>query len=87
MQEVNFIQRQLHTMHSASTHSSLRRLDLNLLLSFEALFRLGSVAAAAAELAMSPSAVSRPREAQPQSGARLLREQLLAVVPDLLGAP
>ena len=58
MQEVNFLQPQLHAMHSANTPSPLRRLDLNLLLAFEALFRLGSVAAAAAELAMSPSAVS-----------------------------
>jgi DNA-binding transcriptional LysR family regulator len=59
MQEVNFLQRELHAMHSvASPHTALRRLDLNLLLAFEALFRLGSVAAAAAELAMSPSAVS-----------------------------
>lgn len=53
MQEVKFLQHQLHVMHS-----TLRQLDLNLLLAFDALFRLGSVAAAAAELAMSPSAVS-----------------------------
>ena len=53
MQEVKFLQQQLQPMHSV-----LRQLDLNLLLTFEALFRLGSVTAAAAELAMSPSAVS-----------------------------
>ena len=39
-------------------HSVLRRLDLNLLLVFEALLRLRTVAAAAEELAMSPSAFS-----------------------------
>ncbi|MDF3935167.1 LysR family transcriptional regulator, partial [Pseudomonas citronellolis] len=39
-------------------HSILRRLDLNLLLVFDALFRLRSVTAAADELAMSPSACS-----------------------------
>jgi DNA-binding transcriptional LysR family regulator len=48
-------------------HSNLRRLDLNLLLVFDALFRHRSVAAAADELAMSPSAcshaLSRMREA------------------------
>lgn len=48
-------------------HSSLRRLDLNLLLLFDALFRHRSVTAAADELAMSPSAcshaLSRLREA------------------------
>ncbi len=43
-------------MHSM--HSSLRRLDLNLLLVFDALFRHRSVAMAADELAMSPSACS-----------------------------
>lgn len=43
----------LHAMHSA-----LRRLDLNLLLTFEALFRHRSVVAAADELAISPSACS-----------------------------
>ena len=39
-------------------HDSLRRLDLNLLLVFDALYRLRSVAAAADELALSPSACS-----------------------------
>ncbi|WP_116522685.1 LysR family transcriptional regulator [Achromobacter insuavis] len=39
-------------------HEVLRRLDMNLLLVFDALVRLGSVAAAAEELAMSPSACS-----------------------------
>ncbi|MFK2889873.1 LysR family transcriptional regulator [Dyella flagellata] len=39
-------------------HVSLRRLDLNLLLVFDALFRHRSVAAAADELSMSPSACS-----------------------------
>lgn len=39
-------------------HEALRRLDMNLLLVFDALVRLGSVAAAAEELAMSPSACS-----------------------------
>ncbi|WP_225622242.1 LysR family transcriptional regulator [Musicola keenii] len=39
-------------------HHHLRRLDLNLLLVFDAMFRHGSVARAAAELAMSNSALS-----------------------------
>ena len=39
-------------------HSDLRRLDLNLLLVFDALLRRRSVSAAADELAMSPSALS-----------------------------
>lgn len=39
-------------------HSTLRRLDLNLLLVFDALYRRRSVAAAAEELAISPSAFS-----------------------------
>ncbi|KAF1051521.1 MAG: PCP degradation transcriptional activation protein [Stenotrophomonas maltophilia] len=39
-------------------HSILRRLDLNLLLVLDSLFRLGSVSAAASELAISPSAFS-----------------------------
>lgn len=39
-------------------HANLRRLDLNLLLVFDALFRQRSVVAAADELAMSPSACS-----------------------------
>ncbi|HEX7641852.1 MAG TPA: LysR family transcriptional regulator [Burkholderiaceae bacterium] len=39
-------------------HDRLKRIDLNLLLVFDALRRHGSVAAAANELAMSPSAVS-----------------------------
>lgn len=39
-------------------HSNLRRLDLNLLLVFDALFRYRSVTMAADELAMSPSACS-----------------------------
>ncbi|OXH87618.1 hypothetical protein CA830_22580, partial [Burkholderia multivorans] len=39
-------------------HRDLRRLDLNLLLVFDALYRHRSVAAAAHELAMSPSALS-----------------------------
>lgn len=59
----------LHSFHGPmkSMHSNLRRLDLNLLLVFDALFRHRSVAAAADELAMSPStcshALSRLREA------------------------
>ena len=48
-------------------HAALRRLDLNLLLVFDALYRHRSVAAAADELALSPSAcshaLSRMREA------------------------
>lgn len=39
-------------------HKSLQRLDLNLLLVFDALYRHGSVSAAANELALSPSALS-----------------------------
>lgn len=39
-------------------HSDLRKLDLNLLLVFEALFRLGSVTQASSELCMSVSAFS-----------------------------
>jgi DNA-binding transcriptional LysR family regulator len=41
-----------------SMHSILRRIDLNLLPVFDAMRRLGSVSAAADELAMSPSALS-----------------------------
>ena len=43
----------MHDMHNV-----LRRLDLNLLLVFDALYRHGSVAAAANELSISPSAFS-----------------------------
>lgn len=50
---VHCYQRILHAMHS-----SLRRLDLNLLLVFDALYRNGSVSAASAELSMSASAFS-----------------------------
>jgi len=59
----------LHSFQSDvnAMHSNLRRLDLNLLLIFDALFRHRSVTAAADELAMSPSAcshaLSRLREA------------------------
>ncbi|HKT97569.1 MAG TPA: LysR family transcriptional regulator [Paraburkholderia sp.] len=45
-----------HQMHAM--HNSLRRLDLNLLLVFDALYRHRSVTAAADELALSPSACS-----------------------------
>ncbi|MBB4865630.1 DNA-binding transcriptional LysR family regulator [Pseudomonas nitritireducens] len=50
----------LHFLHRILNivHASLRRLDLNLLLVFDALFRQRSVVAAADELAMSPSACS-----------------------------
>lgn len=50
----------LHYFHKVMKfmHSNLRRLDLNLLLVFDALFRHRSVAAAADELAISPSAYS-----------------------------
>lgn len=50
----------LHYFHAwmYSMHASLRRLDLNLLLVFDALYRHRSVVAAAEELAMSPSACS-----------------------------
>jgi len=51
MHEVHLIQRRMKTVHA-----NLRRLDLNLLLVFDALFRHRSVVAAADELAMSPSA-------------------------------
>lgn len=44
--------------HMNTLHSELRKLDLNLLLVFEALFRLGSVTQAASELCMSASAFS-----------------------------
>ncbi|PAJ82269.1 LysR family transcriptional regulator [Burkholderia ubonensis] len=44
--------------HLNIMHPDLRRLDLNLLLVFDALYRHRSVAAAANELAMSPSALS-----------------------------
>lgn len=40
-------------------HSDLRKLDLNLLLVFDALFRLGSVTQASSELCMSASAFSQ----------------------------
>lgn len=50
---LHFIHPILHNMHDR-----LRRIDLNLLLVFDALRRHGSVVAAANELAMSPSAVS-----------------------------
>ncbi|SDP41424.1 transcriptional regulator, LysR family [Rhodoferax sp. OV413] len=53
MQEVHFFQNMMGFMHS-----NLRRLDLNLLLALDALFRHRSVTAAADELAMSPSALS-----------------------------
>ncbi|MTH48787.1 LysR family transcriptional regulator [Intestinirhabdus alba] len=39
-------------------HSALRKLDMNLLLVFDALYRCGSVTSAAEELALSPSALS-----------------------------
>jgi DNA-binding transcriptional LysR family regulator len=50
----------LHFLHGKMNivHDALLRLDLNLLLVFDALFRHRSVAAAADELAMSPSACS-----------------------------
>jgi DNA-binding transcriptional LysR family regulator len=48
-----FFEKKLHIMHD-----SLRRLDLNLLLVFDALYRHRSVVAAADELALSPSACS-----------------------------
>ncbi|HDR9319747.1 TPA: LysR family transcriptional regulator [Burkholderia vietnamiensis] len=50
----------LHSFHAKlkSMHDFLRRLDLNLLLVFDALFRLRSVVLAADELSMSPSACS-----------------------------
>jgi DNA-binding transcriptional LysR family regulator len=53
MQEVQSIQ-----LDMKSVHSELRRLDLNLLLVFDALFRHRSVSAAAHEMALSPSALS-----------------------------
>lgn len=53
MHILHFYQHTLHIMHSA-----LRRLDLNLLLVFETLYRRRSVVAAADELAISPSACS-----------------------------
>lgn len=51
---------EVHLFHEVMSimHHNLRRLDLNLLLVFDALFRLRSVTAAADELAMSPSALS-----------------------------
>ena len=62
MQALHFFQLSVNTMHP-----NLRRLDLNLLLIFDALFRRRSVTAAADELSMSPSAcshaLSRLREA------------------------
>lgn len=50
----------LHFLHAIvhAMHDVLRQLDLNLLLVFDALYRHRSVVAAAAELAMSPSACS-----------------------------
>ncbi|QEY71017.1 LysR family transcriptional regulator [Pseudomonas denitrificans (nom. rej.)] len=50
----------LHFLHWIlnTVHANLRRLDLNLLLVFDALFRHRSVVTAADELAMSPSACS-----------------------------
>jgi DNA-binding transcriptional LysR family regulator len=50
----------LHCFHSKLhiMHDALRRLDLNLLLVFDALYRHGSVVEAADELALSPSACS-----------------------------
>lgn len=53
LQEVQFLHPDLNMMHP-----DLRRLDLNLLLVFDALYRHRSVAAAAHELALSPSALS-----------------------------
>ncbi len=53
LQEVQFLHPDMNMMHP-----DLRRLDLNLLLAFDALYRHRSVAAAAHELAMSPSALS-----------------------------
>ncbi|WP_397452781.1 LysR family transcriptional regulator [Pseudomonas sp. NA-150] len=53
MQVLQFTQAVMKTMHSA-----LRRLDLNLLLVFDAVYRHRSVVAAADELAISPSACS-----------------------------
>jgi DNA-binding transcriptional LysR family regulator len=50
----------LHSFHASVhiMHDALRRLDLNLLLVFDALFRHRSVSAAADDLALSPSACS-----------------------------
>lgn len=53
MRELHSFQGKVHTMHL-----NLRRLDLNLLLVFDSLYRNRSVTAAAEELAMSPSACS-----------------------------
>lgn len=53
VQEVQFFH-----LNMSDIHSDLRRLDLNLLVVFDALYRQRSVTAAAAGLAMSPSAVS-----------------------------
>jgi DNA-binding transcriptional LysR family regulator len=53
MHMVHFFQGILHDMHTA-----LRRLDLNLLLMFDALYRSRSVALASTELSMSASAFS-----------------------------
>ena len=53
LQEVQFLHQNMKTMHP-----DLSRLDLNLLLAFDALYRHRSVTAAAHELAMSPSALS-----------------------------
>ncbi len=53
MYALHSIQAVMHAMHS-----TLRRLDLNLLLVFDALYRRRSVTLAADELAMSPSACS-----------------------------
>ncbi|WP_323123078.1 LysR family transcriptional regulator [Burkholderia alba] len=53
MQEVQFLHSDMNFMHP-----NLRRLDLNLLLVFDALFRHRSVSAAAQDMALSPSALS-----------------------------
>lgn len=53
MSKVHSVQVEVNNMHAA-----LRRFDMNLLLVFEALYRRGSVVAAADELAISPSACS-----------------------------
>lgn len=53
MHNVNYIQYWMKIMHQI-----LHRLDLNLLLVFEAMLRLRSVAAVADELAITPSAIS-----------------------------
>lgn len=53
MRVLHFLQRILHVMHSI-----LRRLDLNLLLVFDALYRLRTVARAAEDLSIGSSAFS-----------------------------